>query len=152
MNCLIGVGDSGKTTVLDAIDYCLGARRSAQFSDYDFHKTDTSEPIKILVALGALETSLLSIDAYGDYFCGYNSSTGKFEDEPGHGLETILVLRLKVEKDLEPQWSLLSKRAKASRHASISSLERDILTQKPSSRLRKAECASVWRERQNFRG
>ena len=30
----------------------------------------------------------------------------------------------------------LSKRAKASRHASISSLERDILTQKPSSRLR----------------
>ncbi|WP_367278291.1 AAA family ATPase [uncultured Roseobacter sp.] len=36
MNCLIGGGDSGKTTVLDAIDYCLGARRSAQFSDYDF--------------------------------------------------------------------------------------------------------------------
>ena len=113
MNCLIGVGDSGKTTVLDAIDYCLGARRSAQFSDYDFHKTDTSEPIKIMVALGALEPSLLSMDAYGDYFCGYNHTTGKFEDEQGHGLETILVLRLKVEKDLEPQWTLLSKRAKA---------------------------------------
>lgn len=113
MNCLIGVGDSGKTTILDAIDYCLGARRSAQFSDYDFHKTDTSEPIRILAALGALEPSLLSMDAYGDYFCGYNLTTGKFEEEPGHGLETILVLRLKVEKDLEPQWSLLSKRAKA---------------------------------------
>lgn len=113
MNCLIGVGDSGKTTVLDAIDYCLGARRSAQFSDYDFHKTDTSEPIKILVALGALEPSLLSMDAYGDYFCGYNLTTGKFEEEQGHGLETILLLQLKVEKDLEPQWSLLSKRAKA---------------------------------------
>lgn len=113
MNCLVGVGDSGKTTVLDAIDYCLGARRSVQFSDYDFHKTDTSEPIKILVALGALEPSLLSMDSYGDYFCGYNVTTGKFEDEPGHGLETILVLRLKVEKDLEPQWSLVSKRAKA---------------------------------------
>ena len=113
MNCLVGGGDSGKTTVLDAIDFCLGARRSAQFSDYDFYKTDTSEPIKILVALGALETSLLSMDAYGDYFCGYNHTTGSFEPEQGHGLETILVLQLKVEKDLEPQWSLLSKRAKA---------------------------------------
>lgn len=113
MNCLVGGGDSGKTTVLDAIDFCLGARRSAQFSDYDFHKTDTSEPIKILVALGALETSLLSMDAYGDYFCGYNHTTGKFEPEQGHGLETILVLQLKIEKDLEPQWSLLSKRAQA---------------------------------------
>lgn len=113
MNCLVGGGDSGKTTVLDAIDFCLGARRSAQFSDYDFHKTDTNEPIKILVALGALESSLLSMDAYGDYFCGYHQTTGKFEPEPGHGLETILVLQLKVEKDLEPHWSLLSQRAKA---------------------------------------
>lgn len=113
MNCLVGGGDSGKTTVLDAIDFCLGARRSAQFSDYDFHKTDTSEPIKILIALGALETSLLSMEAYGDYFCGYDHTNEKFEPEQGHGLETILVLQLKVEKDLEPHWSLLSKRAKA---------------------------------------
>jgi putative ATP-dependent endonuclease of OLD family len=113
MNCLIGFGDSGKTTILDAIDYCLGARRSAQFCDYDFHNTDTTEPIKILVAMGALEPSLLSMDAYGDYFCGYDVAAGRFEEEPGHGLETCLVLRLKVEKDLEPQWSLLSKRAKA---------------------------------------
>lgn len=113
MNCLIGVGDSGKTTMLDAIDLCLGARRSAQFSDYDFHKTDTNEPIKITVGLGALEPPLLSMDAYGDYFCGYNHSKRKWEEEQGHGLETVLILQLKIEKDLEPQWSLLSKRAKA---------------------------------------
>nr|WP_309476383.1 ATP-binding protein [Escherichia coli] len=25
LNCLIGPGDSGKTTILDAIDLCLGA-------------------------------------------------------------------------------------------------------------------------------
>ncbi|WP_424178270.1 AAA family ATPase [Yoonia sp. TsM2_T14_4] len=25
-NCLIGPGDAGKTTILDAIDLCLGAR------------------------------------------------------------------------------------------------------------------------------
>jgi putative ATP-dependent endonuclease of the OLD family len=33
VNCLIGPGDSGKSTILDAIDYCLGARRNLQFSD-----------------------------------------------------------------------------------------------------------------------
>lgn len=36
INCLIGPGDSGKSTVLDAIDLCLGARRNVQFSDADF--------------------------------------------------------------------------------------------------------------------
>ena len=25
LNCLIGAGDSGKSTILDAIDWCLGA-------------------------------------------------------------------------------------------------------------------------------
>ncbi|WP_311769311.1 MULTISPECIES: AAA family ATPase [Burkholderia] len=29
VNCLIGPGDSGKSIILDAIDLCLGARRSA---------------------------------------------------------------------------------------------------------------------------
>ncbi|HBK4804844.1 TPA: AAA family ATPase, partial [Enterobacter hormaechei subsp. steigerwaltii] len=28
LNCLIGPGDSGKSTILDAIDLALGARRS----------------------------------------------------------------------------------------------------------------------------
>ncbi|MDQ7976109.1 ATP-binding protein [Paraburkholderia sp. SARCC-3016] len=32
INCLIGPGDSGKSTVLDAVDLCLGARRNVQFS------------------------------------------------------------------------------------------------------------------------
>jgi predicted ATP-dependent endonuclease of OLD family len=33
INCLIGPGDSGKSSILDAIDYCVGARRNIQFSD-----------------------------------------------------------------------------------------------------------------------
>lgn len=37
ISCLVGPGDSGKSTILDAIDLCLGARRNAQFSDTDFY-------------------------------------------------------------------------------------------------------------------
>ena len=33
INCLIGPGDSGKSSILEAIDLCLGARRSVTFSD-----------------------------------------------------------------------------------------------------------------------
>lgn len=28
INCVVGVGDSGKSTILDALEWCLGARRS----------------------------------------------------------------------------------------------------------------------------
>ncbi len=47
INCLIGPGDSGKSTILDAIDYCLGARRNLQLADTDFHYLDVSQPINI---------------------------------------------------------------------------------------------------------
>src|ERR1700752_4497949 len=46
VNCLIGPGDSGKSTILDAIDLCLGARRSLSFTDADFHAVDFSRPIR----------------------------------------------------------------------------------------------------------
>jgi len=47
VNCLIGPGDSGKSTVLDAIDFCLGARRNLVISDTDFHSLDVTQPISI---------------------------------------------------------------------------------------------------------
>ncbi|MFK4064085.1 ATP-dependent nuclease [Brucella anthropi] len=112
-NCLIGPGDSCKTTVLDAIDLCLGARRNVAFTDADFHNIDVSQTISITVILGALEDALKSIDAYGDFLCGYSASDNDIEDEPASGLETALCLRLIVAQDLEPVWSLESSRAAA---------------------------------------
>jgi len=40
INCLIGPGDSGKTSILDAIDGCLSVRRNVDFSDADFFQMD----------------------------------------------------------------------------------------------------------------
>ena len=42
INCLIGPGDSGKSSILDAIDYCLGARRMVQATDADFYRLDVT--------------------------------------------------------------------------------------------------------------
>jgi hypothetical protein len=54
INCLVGPGDGGKSTILDAIDLCLGARRSAPFGDTDFFQLDVTQPILISVTLGGL--------------------------------------------------------------------------------------------------
>lgn len=113
INCLVGPGDSGKSTVLDAIDYCIGARRTLQLSDSDFSGLSIEEPIRICVTLRALPDELKSIDSYGLYLRGFASKFGEVAAEPGAGLETVLTVQLLVESDLEPQWSLVSPRAAA---------------------------------------
>ena len=113
VNCLIGPGDSGKSTILDAIDLCLGARRSLSFTDADFHGLDFGRPIRIAVTIGALDDPLKNIDTYGDFLVGFNAATGAVEPEPGAGLEVALTLQLTVQDDLEPEWTLVSPRAQA---------------------------------------
>jgi putative ATP-dependent endonuclease of the OLD family len=111
INCLIGPGDSGKSTILDAIDLCLGARRTAQLGDTDFFRLDVGHPISILLTLGELPDALKNIETYGDFLRGFDTTSGQVEDEPRSGLETVLTLSVKVESDLEPAWSLFSQRA-----------------------------------------
>lgn len=113
INCLIGPGDSGKSSILDAIDLCLGARRNASFSDTDFYTLDVNTPIVIAITLGCLPDEMVNLDAYGDFLRGIDRATGVIQDEPGAGLETVLTLRLQVESDLEPTWALYSDRAAA---------------------------------------
>lgn len=111
INCLIGPGDSGKSTILDAIDLCLGARRSISIADTDFYELVVSEPIVITVTLGDLSEELLSLDAYGEFLRGHDATTGQIEPEPRIDIETVLTLRLEIGADLEPSWLLYSERA-----------------------------------------
>lgn len=113
INCLVGAGDSSKSTVLDAIDWCLGVRRTLPVDDSDFHLMDTERPICIEVTLGSLEEHLKSLESYGQYVRGYDIESGDIYDEPGQGLETVLTVRLVIESDLEAVWRLISARAEA---------------------------------------
>jgi energy-coupling factor transporter ATP-binding protein EcfA2 len=111
VNCLIGPGDSGKSTILDAIDLTVGARRQYVFSDSDFHLHDISKDIDIRVTVGQINNDLMNIDRYGHYHRGFNSTNFTITDEPIAGTEVVLTLRLQVKDDLEPIWSLYSERA-----------------------------------------
>ncbi|MCY1640668.1 ATP-dependent nuclease [Methylorubrum sp. SL192] len=110
-NCFIGPGDSGKSSIIDAIDLCLGARRNAQFCDTDFHQLDVDKPIEILITLGALDDALKNLDNYGNYLRSFDKITGQIHDEPEAGFETVITLKLEVCSDLEPSWTLYSDRA-----------------------------------------
>ena len=113
LNCLIGPGDSGKSSILDAVNFCLGARRNIQFTDADFHLLDVETPITITVTIGELDDDLKNLDAYGMYLRSFDARSGKIEDEPEESAETVLTVKLTVASDLEPSWSLVSERAAA---------------------------------------
>lgn len=49
--CLIGRGDSGKSTILDAISYALSPSWNIPFNDNDFYNGDTSIPITIDISI-----------------------------------------------------------------------------------------------------
>ena len=110
INCLIGSGDSGKSTVLEAIDACLTARRSLTFSDTDFYQLNVDNPIDIRITLGKLPDHLKDIDVYGDYLRSFDPLLSCVNDEPAAGLEIVITTQLTVAADLEPIWRLYSDR------------------------------------------
>jgi DNA repair exonuclease SbcCD ATPase subunit len=65
LNCIVGSGDSGKSTILDCIEIALGLRKSVSFGDSDFYGLDTSQPIEIYVTVGELPDELKNIETYG---------------------------------------------------------------------------------------
>jgi putative ATP-dependent endonuclease of the OLD family len=111
INCLVGPCDSGKSSLLDAVDLCLGARRNVSFSDTDFHRLNVEQPIRIAVTLGDLPDEMLNLESFGEFLRGFDATLERIEDEPRAGSETVLTLRLTVNGDLEGVWSLYSERA-----------------------------------------
>ena len=112
-NCLVGPGDSGKTTVLDAIELAFAPRNGVTFDDTDFYAVDPkANPIAITVTIGDLPTEFLKEDQYGHYLRGWDEAGKKLEDEPdeGHDLEHVLSVKLTVDQSLEGDWTLFNQR------------------------------------------
>src|SRR5262249_48721889 len=102
---LIGPGDSGKSTILDAIHLLLGDRWSVAFSDVDFYGVDPATPIQIRAVLTDVPAGLLTDSTFGFWQSGLGSD-GLVHQEPEDGLEPCLVVQLTVDESLEPQWSV----------------------------------------------
>ncbi len=106
--CLIGPGDSAKTTVLDAVEAALSSRWFT-FNEADFHQGDTEAPIQIEVTVGELSKALLSDQRFGLYIRGI-AADGTLHDEPAEDHEPALTVRLTVDATMEPVWELICDR------------------------------------------
>ena len=113
MNCLIGPGDSTKTTVLDAIELCLNPRSYIFADDCDFFDLDFSAPIRITVSLADLPPHFKAEDRYGLHLRGWNAIEEKIVDEPGAGLEEVLSITVVIDQTLEARWSIYNDRIDA---------------------------------------
>ena len=104
--CLVGPGDSCKTTILDAIEYGLSPRWSLMLTNADFYQADITRPIVIELTIGELPESLFAEDKCGFYLRGYDP-VGGIKDDPDDTTEAVLTIRLRIDSDFDPQWTLV---------------------------------------------
>ena len=104
--CLIGPGDSTKSTVLTAIHYALWPSWNLSVSSSDFYECNTDEQICIEVSFDEYPDSFLKDQKYGLYLRG--SWNGE-EDEPTES-DCFLTARLVINDSFEPQWSIVCNR------------------------------------------
>lgn len=112
--CLLGCGDSGKTTILDAVSFVLSPSYYLSIYDSDFHNGDTSSLIKIEVSLIDIPEKFINEEKYGLYIRGLDSD-GEIQDELQHDHEKVLTIKLEIEKNLEPQWYVINNRQEPTR-------------------------------------
>jgi energy-coupling factor transporter ATP-binding protein EcfA2 len=114
VNCLIGPGDSTKTTILDAIELALTPRSFIFADDSDFYNLDVEHPVEIKLTLGDLPPEFIADNRYGMYLRGWDIDAEKIFDEPSEELEDVLSICVMIDKSLEAKWSIFNERIAAS--------------------------------------
>ena len=90
--CLLGRGDSGKTTILDAISYVLSPNWNSSFYDSDFFEGNIDNSIEVEISLLDLPEKLISEDKYGLYIRGLDSN-GVIQDELHNDYKKVLTIK-----------------------------------------------------------
>jgi hypothetical protein len=111
--CLVGAGDSGKSTILDAVEAALSPRWFS-FIEPDFLDCNTKKAIEIEVTIGELSKALKSDERFGLYVRGWTTA-GEIRDEPEDVDEAVLTIRLTVDATMEPVWELVCDRVDGAR-------------------------------------
>jgi putative ATP-dependent endonuclease of OLD family len=103
--CLVGHGDSGKSSILAAINLVLGDKWNPTISDTDFFDADVSESIVIRAVVADIPAKLMKETAFGLWLSGIRDD-GEVIQDPENGSEPCLIVQLVVNASLEPVWSV----------------------------------------------
>lgn len=107
--CLIGRGDSGKTTVLNAISAALTPSWDYKFYDSDFYNVEIDSSIIIEVSLFDLPDELMTDSKFGLHKRLLTKDNLISDDLDVEG-DDLLTIRLRVDKNLEPIWKVVNGR------------------------------------------
>lgn len=86
--CLIGRGDSTKSTILEALRRVFYPHWNLTFVDSDFYLCKTSVAIKVDVILCDLPNTFIDSAKFRHCLCGWNRTESKHEPEPGKDFDT----------------------------------------------------------------
>jgi len=121
--CLIGPGDSTKSTILDAIELALSPRWNISIYDTDFYECQINQPIHIYITIGDLSDKLRPLHKFGKYLRGWKKD--ELVDEPHDGYEEVITIHFFVDESLEPNWTLFTERNLEDRI--VSSRDRELI-------------------------
>src|SRR5258708_5850460 len=102
---LVGPGDSGKSTILAAIERVLSPKWNVPFDDTDFRDLQTDTPIVIRAPLTGLAPDFYRDTKFGLLLHGFHATECAAARASGdEGEEHALVVELRVGASLEPVW------------------------------------------------
>jgi hypothetical protein len=122
--CLVGPGDSTKTTILDAIELVLSPRFAISIDDTDFFEMGIQENIVITATVGPVPAALKAEGKFGLALQGC-SAEGVMHDEPAEGDDPVISVRLQIDSTLEPKWAVVNERLPEGKP--ISARDRELL-------------------------
>jgi putative ATP-dependent endonuclease of OLD family len=106
INCLVGPGDAGKTTLLEAIARATSPTPAGAASEHDYYRRRTEDGFEIELVLGALDEPLRAAFRPPALW-GWRGPDAEMVQAPVDGIEPVMRLLVHGTPDLEVEHRLL---------------------------------------------
>lgn len=107
INCLVGEGDIGKSSILDAIALALHPAPVGPASEYDYHRRQVDDAYAIELVLGQLGDALLAAFQPPPLH-GWNPEHRELLLAPEDGAEPVLLVRARGTPELDVEHRLVA--------------------------------------------